>query len=109
MWSQAWHCSTWPPSAALRQCSIADMTLSWPRLRCPACAQRHAGPWARKISATSRSGRDMPEVLGGWSQRLQWTDDLAQDIGGHLGIEGGRLKPLVPEQHLDDADIHLLL
>ena len=47
--------------------------------------------------------------LGGRSQRLQWTDDLAQDIGGHLGIEGSRLKLLVPEQHLDHPDIDLLL
>ena len=51
----------------------------------------------------------MPVRLGGRSQRLQWTDDLAQDIGGHLGIEGSRLKLLVSQQHLDDADIHLLL
>ena len=33
------------------------MTLSWPRLRWPACASRHTSPRAWKISATSR-GRD---------------------------------------------------
>ena len=32
--------STWPPSAAVRQFSIADMTFSWPRLRWPAWATR---------------------------------------------------------------------
>jgi hypothetical protein len=50
----------------------------------------------------------MPVFLGGWSQRLQWTDDLAQDIGGDLGIQGGGLELLVPQQYLDDTDIHLL-
>ena len=32
--------STWPPSAAVRQFSIADMTLSWVRLRWPAWTAR---------------------------------------------------------------------
>ena len=38
----------------MRQVSIADMTFSWPRLTWPALALRHAAPWARKTSATSR-------------------------------------------------------
>jgi hypothetical protein len=50
--------STCPPSAAVRQRSIADITLSWPRLIRPALAERHAAPWSRKISATSSFGRD---------------------------------------------------
>ena len=49
--------ATWPPSAAVRQLSIADITFNWPRLTWPALALRHAGPWSRKISATSRTGR----------------------------------------------------
>ena len=49
---------TCPPSATVRQFSIADITLSWSRLTCPALAERHAGPWSRKISATSSAGRD---------------------------------------------------
>jgi hypothetical protein len=48
----------WPPSAAVRQRSIALMTFSWPRLTWPALARRHAAPWSRKISATSSAGRD---------------------------------------------------
>ena len=43
--------------AAEREVSIADMTFSWPRLIWPALALRHAAPWARKMSATSRRGR----------------------------------------------------
>src|SRR5216684_2320130 len=50
---------TWPPSAAVRQRSIADMTFIWPRLTWPALAWRHAAPWSRKIAATSSNGRDM--------------------------------------------------
>ena len=49
---------TWPPSAAVRQLSIADITLNWSRLTWPALACRHAAPWPRKISATSSAGRD---------------------------------------------------
>src|SRR5437588_12077064 len=51
--------STWPPSAAVRQRSIADMTFNWSRLTCPALAERHAAPWSRKISATSSFGRNI--------------------------------------------------
>ena len=50
--------STCPPSAAVRQRSIADMIFNWARLTCPALAERHAAPWSRKISATSSFGRD---------------------------------------------------
>ena len=57
--------ATCPPRAAVRQLSMADMTLSWPRLRWPALARRHAGPWPRKISATSSDGRDKTLYAGG--------------------------------------------
>ena len=55
--------STCPPSAAVRQLSIAAMTFSWPRLMWPALALRHAGPWPRKIPATSSAGRGMRAAL----------------------------------------------
>ena len=58
-WAQASQRSTCPPSAAVRQRSIADMTFIWPRLTWPALVWRHAGPWSRKISATSNAGRHM--------------------------------------------------
>jgi hypothetical protein len=50
--------ATCPPRAAVRQLSMADMTFNWPRLTWPALARRHAGPWLRKISATSSARRD---------------------------------------------------
>jgi hypothetical protein len=51
--------STWPPSATVRQRSIADITFNWSRLTWPALAARHAAPWSRKISATSSFGRNI--------------------------------------------------
>jgi hypothetical protein len=39
---------------------------------------------------------------------LQRTDHLAQQVGGHLGIEGGGVEFLGPEQHLNDPDVDLL-
>jgi hypothetical protein len=41
----------------VRQRSIALITFSWPRLRWPALALRHAAPKSRKMSATSSAGR----------------------------------------------------
>jgi hypothetical protein len=32
-----------------------------------------------------------------------------QDLGGHLGIQGGGVQPLVPQQHLDHPNVDLLL
>jgi hypothetical protein len=52
--------ATWPPSAAVRQRSIADIAFNWPRLTWPALARRQAAPCARKMSATSSNGRVMP-------------------------------------------------
>jgi hypothetical protein len=51
--------ATCPPSTAVRQRSIADITFIWPRLTWPALARRHAAPWSRKMSATSSAGRTM--------------------------------------------------
>jgi len=45
------------PRAAVRQLSMADMTFNCPRFTWPALVRRQAGPWARKISATSSGGR----------------------------------------------------
>ena len=61
--------STCPPSAAVRQRSMADITFNWSRLTRPALARRQAAPWPRKISATSSAGRDTAagRYAGGWS------------------------------------------
>ena len=58
----------------------------------------------RDLQGTTSHGRE----LRAW-QPLQWTDDFAQKLGGHLSIQRGGLELLVPKQDLDHADIHLLL
>src|SRR6516164_9791531 len=56
--------ATKPPSAAVRQRSIALMTFNCSRLIWPRLASRQAGPWSRKISATSRPERPIRAALG---------------------------------------------
>src|SRR5882724_2939333 len=115
--SACWHVSqraTWPPSTAVRQRSIADIALSWPRLRWPAWARRQAGPWARKISAISTAGRAKSAAAsGGWqrtlAQMLQWAFDRPQRGAGDVAVVGGGIQLLVAQQHLDHPDVHLLL
>src|SRR5260370_5485520 len=109
--------ATWPPRAAVRQFSIADITLSCSRLTWPALALRHAGPRSRKISATSKAGRDIsasasagwPDLLERERDMLQRAQDPADRLGGDAGIERGGVELGVTEQHLDDADIDVLL
>src|SRR5229473_400532 len=106
--------ATCPPRAAVRQLSIAEMTFNWPRLTWPALARRHAGPWARKISATSIGGRGKSSrVLRRWphpcDEMFERAGDLAERLEGDARIERGGIEPLVPEQHLDHADVSLLL
>ena len=112
MWSHFSQRATWPPSAAVRQRSIADITFSWPRLTWPALALRHAGPSARKISATSRAGRATRAAASGGRRHdevLERARDLADGPGGDLGVERRGVELLVPEQDLDHADVDLLL
>ena len=108
--------STWPPSAAVRQVSIADMTFNWARLTRPALALRHAAPWARMTSATSRRGRATRPRSGGRrstrevdAQPLQWALDVADRVDGDAGVERRRLQLRVSEQNLDHANIDALL
>src|SRR5437867_3713825 len=106
--------ATWPPSAAVRQRSIADITLSWPRLRWPAWARRQAGPWARKMSAISRAGRATRLAASRGrvdrdSELLERAPDFADGLGGDLGVKRRGVELLVPQQHLDHANVDLLL
>src|SRR6266700_5737393 len=120
---EIWVCAhfsqraTWPPRAAVRQFSIADITLSWPRLTWPALARRHAGPWPRKISATSSDGRDTRRASGGWfgallelaRDAIERAHDLPDGLGGDTRIERRGVELGVPQQDLDHPDIGVLL
>src|SRR5271165_3806628 len=75
------------------------MTFSWPRLTWPALALRHAAPWARKTSATSRRGRAMRPRSGGRrsareveAQPLQGAGDVADRVDGDPRVERRRLE-----------------
>src|ERR1700737_4146542 len=107
--------STWPPSAAVRQRSMADITLICSRLTWPALAERHAAPWSRKISATSSFGRDIAagDYAGGgfgagrlaiswWGfllglfgllarvrQQVEWARNVGDHTGGNPGVTRG--------------------
>src|SRR5437588_2234186 len=102
--------STWPPNAAVRQRSIADMTFSWPRLTWPAWEARQAGPRRRKMSATSTAGRGTGRASAGHlPQEVERARHLADRADGDAGVERRRVELLVSQQNLDDADIGLLL
>src|SRR5215213_5683138 len=110
---QSSQASTWPPMAAVRQCSIADITLSWCRLRCPACDARYSGPTVRKISATSieartrSAGRGLSHLED--AEPVERAGHGTHGAGRDLGVEGGVLELGVAEQDLDDADIDTVL
>src|SRR5215831_7991238 len=89
--------STWPPNAAVRQRSIADMTLSWPRLTWPAWDARQAGPRWRKMSATSTAGRDNGRASAGHlPQKVERAGHLADRADGDAGVERRRVEFYVP-------------
>ena len=83
--------STCPPSAAVRQRSMAVITFSWSRLMWPALAERHTAPWPRKISATSSLGRDMAagDYAGGCSVLLVSLPFSGVFSGAFLGFLRG--------------------
>src|SRR6516164_9411568 len=105
VWAQSSQRSTWPPSAAVRQTSIAVMTRRWARLRCALLAARQAAPWRRKTSATSSFGRDIAGCRRGryQVQVFERALDLPDQVDGNAGIARGRLD--VPMQVLDDANV----
>src|SRR5664280_1260931 len=117
LWAQSSHRATWPPSAAVRQLSIADITFNWPRLTWPALARRHAGPWSRKMSATSSDGRDTRRASGRRfgallelaCNAIERAHDLPDGLGGDTRIERGGVELGVPQQDLDHPDIGVLL
>src|SRR3984885_557918 len=120
---EIWLCAhfsqraTCPPSAAVRQLSIADITFNWPRLTWPALARRHTGPWPRKMSATSSDGRDTRRASGGRfgallelaRNTIERTHDLPDGLGGDAGVERCGVELGVPQQDLDHPDIGVLL
>src|SRR5215472_6633464 len=87
-----------PPNAAVRQRSIADMTLSWPRLTWPAWDARQAGPRWRKMSATSTAGRDNGRASAGHlPQKVERAGHLADRTDGDASVERRRVEFLMSQ------------
>src|SRR5262245_3040098 len=93
------------------------MTFSCSRVTWPALALRHPGPWARKISATSKARRDTgalasagrPDLLALEGDALQRAHDLADRLGCDAGVERGGVELGMTEQNLDHPHIDVLL
>src|SRR4029077_16558971 len=93
----AWHFGQ-PPNAAVRQRSIADMTLSWPRLTWPAWEARQAGPRWRKMSATSKVGRANGRASAGHlPQKVERAGHLADRVDRYAGVERRRVEFLMSQ------------
>src|SRR5580704_6747945 len=115
--------ATCPPSAIVRQRSMADITFIWSRLTCPALAFRYAAPWSRKISATSNAGRDtaagcyagrrISPALLGLLARLRQQVEWALDAGDHAGcdtrVTRRGVQIVMTEQRLDNSDVSAAL
>src|SRR3977135_3852473 len=116
LWAHVSQRATCPPSAGARQLSIADITFNWPRLTWPALARRHAGPWPRKMSATSSDGRDTCRASDGRLSALlefarnaiERAHDLPDSLGGDAGVERRGVELGGPQQALDHSDIGAL-
>src|SRR6516165_5454010 len=109
-WAHSSQRSTCPPSATVRQRSIADMTLSWPRLTWPAWEARQAGPRWRKMSANSTAGRDNGRASAGHlPQKVERAGYLADRADGDAGVERRRVEFLMSQKNLDYPNIGFLL
>src|ERR1700752_718142 len=100
--------STWPPNAPtgqprglkahVRQRSIADMTLSWPRLTWPAWDGRQAGPRWREMSAASTAGRDNGGASAGHlPQEVERAGHLADRVDRDPRVERRRVEFLMSQ------------
>src|SRR5258705_13915815 len=90
---EIWLCAhfsqraTWPPSATVRQLSIADITFNWPRLTWPALARRHAGPWPTQTSLRGRGGNWLPlldNVSGNHFRSVRTSFGIVNGAGWNL-------------------------
>lgn len=78
--------------------SIADITFSWPRLRWPTLALRHAGPWSRRYQR--RTGHDRRGLCGWRHPRAEVRDGRfgrdargAPDLADRLEGDAGKERP----------------
>src|SRR5690348_2754947 len=95
---------------------MADITLSWPRLTCPALALRQTAPWRWKMSATSSFGRRTAAGLhrgsrppfGQHRQPVEWAGHGADRGVGNARVKSRGVELGMAEQHLNNADVGVL-
>src|ERR1700746_2682580 len=97
VWPHASQRSTCPPSVAVRQLSMADMTLSWPRLTWPAlgdapCRSVIAEDIRNLQHGTGQVPRGLRRRLHRRNALLKRAGDLAERLEGDAGVERGRIK-----------------
>src|ERR1700680_5209736 len=104
---EIWVCAhfsqraTWPPSAAVRQRSIALMTFNWPRMTWLALARRHgAQPLRRRLVLPA-----LPGSFARLRQPVERALDAGDHAGGDTGIARRRVQFVVTQQRLDESDI----
>src|ERR1700677_1182783 len=112
VWAQFSHRSTWPPSARVRQISMAVMTRRWARLRCPSLATRQHAPCLRKMSASSSFGSNTTDASASGIlhvQEFERTLNLSDSVDRHARIFCRRRYVTMAQQILNDANIDALL
>src|SRR5271163_3323298 len=74
--------ATWPPSAAVRQRSIALMTFIWPRLMCPALARRQVfdPPEPTPLVVTEHRAHDCRCTGCGARSRASFPDEVKAPV-----------------------------
>src|SRR5260370_199423 len=86
---------------------MADITWSWPRLRCPALARRQPPPWGLKTSPTLNLPRPTAPRPGAAARAFDPPNaqQLAQLGGQHGGAVFASLARLDPQQHALGVDV----
>src|SRR6516165_5941904 len=101
--------ATYPPSAAVRQRSIAVITFNWSRLMCPLLVSRQQDrdrgecprlpelvePWPAALQRRRLLGVVPRTLAARPAQAIEWALDLGNYPGRNAGIAGRRLQLLV--------------
>ena len=100
--------STWPPSTAVRQASIAAMTRRCPTVRLAGLIGAISGTVAaedvRHLERGTHAGRSTRRHHH-QAEAIERAGRVGDQRCRDLSIAGGRREPGMAEQHLDDADV----
>src|SRR5712671_4964259 len=109
--------ATWPPSAAVRQLSIADITLSWSRLTwlgvapCRTMAAEDIRDLQRRTAHGRRSLRRRPDfpalagLLASLRQQIERARDARDHASGDTRVVRRRIQFVVTQERLDDSNV----